>query len=381
MQLWTEEQELLANSVGQFAKKELEPYASKLDEAEEWNKQAFPKMAELGILGVTVDTDLGGAGLGCTEATLIMEKLSECCASTTLSYLAHSILCVNNIFENASQKQKEKYIPKLINGEHMGAMAMTEPGSGSDALSMSTKAEKKGKKYILNGSKTFITNGPVADVLVVYAKTGNDKKGISTFIIEKNFPGFKVGKKLKKMGMRASPTSELIFENCEVPEENLVGKENDSISHMMKNLNLERITISGISLGLASAALQYAIQYAKERSQFGKTLSHFQMIQDKIAVMSTSLEAARALTYSAANQYDRGAKDMTLGAHSKLFSAEIATKVCLDSIQILGGYGYMKEYPVERYMRDAKLMEIGAGTNEVMKMIIAKEKLNVKESQ
>jgi isovaleryl-CoA dehydrogenase len=381
MQLWTEEQELLAKSVGQFAKKELEPYASKLDETEDWNKQSFPKMAELGILGVTVSDELGGAGLGCTEATLIMEKLAECCASTTLSYLAHSILCVNNISENASQKQKEKYIPKLINGEHMGAMAMTEPGSGSDALSMSTKAEKKGKKYILNGTKTFITNGPVADVLVVYAKTGPDKKNLSTFIIEKNFPGFKVGKKLKKMGMRASPTSELIFENCEVPEENLVGKENDSVSHMMKNLNIERITISGISIGLASAALEYAIQYAQERAQFGKTLYHFQMIQDKIAVMSTKLEAARALTYSAANQFDKGTKDMTLGAHAKLFSAEIATQVCLESIQILGGYGYMKEYPVERYMRDAKLIEIGAGTNEVMKMIIAKEKLKLKDSQ
>lgn len=380
MHLFSDEQKLLAQTVTDFATRELGPMAEEVDEKESFNATAFKKLAALGLLGITVSEEYGGSTLGSTEATIAMEKLGVACASTTLSYLAHSILCVNNIFENASAEQKKRYLPKLVSGEWIGAMAMTEPAAGSDALGLRTKAVKQGGKYILNGSKWFITNGPTAQVFVVYARTGEDKKSISTFIVEKDFPGFKVGKKLKKFGMRGSPTSELVFDNCEVPVENLVGRENESVSHMMRNLNIERITISGISLGIAEACVAFCTRYCMEREQFGQRLGEFQMIQEKIAEMITNLDAARALVYSAARAYDTGFREMTLGAESKLFSAQMATKAGLDAIQILGGYGYMKEYPVERYMRDAKLMEIGAGTNEVMRLIIAKHALGLKGS-
>jgi isovaleryl-CoA dehydrogenase len=284
---------------------------------------------------------------------------------------------VNNLNENGSAEQKKKYLPRLISGEWTGGMAMTEPGAGSDAIGMRTRAEKKGGKWVLNGTKTFITNGPIGDFFLVYARTGEAKKQISTFLVEKTFPGFKVGKRLHKFGMRGSPTSELIFDNCEVPAANLVGRENESVEHMMKNLNIERITISGISLGIHAACLSYSIGYAKERTQFDQPIAQFQMIQEKIAEMAASLDAGRALTYGAAAAFDRGAREMTLGAESKLFTAQAATKAGLEAIQILGGYGYMKEYPVERFMRDAKLMEIGAGTNEVMRLIIAKKLLDL----
>lgn len=370
---WTSEQNLLQKTVADFAQKELLPKAAEIDENETWNETAFRKMADLGLLGITVSEDFGGIHLGATEATLVMETLGRACASTTLSYLAHSILTVNNLFLNASQAQKQKYLPKLISGEWIGAMAMTEPGAGSDALGMTTKAEKKGTKYILNGSKTYITNGSYADVLVVYARTGQNKKDISTFIVEKTFPGFRVSKKLKKMGMKGSPTAELSFDNCEVPAENLIGTGNDSVAHMMNNLNMERITISGISLGIAQACLEYSTRYAEERTQFGTPLNQFQMIQERLAEMSTQLAAGRALVYSASRAFDKGHRPMSLGAQCKLFTAKMATQAGLDAIQILGGYGYMREYPVERFMRDAKLMEIGAGTNEVMRLIIARE--------
>ncbi len=373
MMEWTSDQKLLHKTVADFAQKELLPLASHIDETETWNKPAFHKMADLGLLGITVSEEFGGIALGATEATLVMETLGTVCASTTLSYLAHSILTVNNLFLNASQAQKEKYLPSLISGKWIGAMAMTEPGAGSDALGMTTRAVKKGNTYYLTGSKTYITNGTEADVLVVYARTGDSKKDISTFIVEKSFPGFKVSKKLKKMGMRGSPTAELSFDQCEVPAENLVGKENDSVAHMMNNLNCERVTISGISLGLAQACLNYSTRYASERSQFGTPLNQFQMIQERLAEMATQLSAGKALVYSAAKAFDRGERSMSLGAQCKLFTAKMATQAGLEAIQILGGYGYMREYPVERFMRDAKLMEIGAGTNEVMRLIIARE--------
>lgn len=376
---FTEEQKLLIQSVSALAKEHLAPKAEELDESEGFNNLAFKKMAELGLLGITVDEKYGGANLGAIEATLVMEKMGEACASSTLSYLAHTILCVNNIYSSASETQKQKYLPKLVSGEWLGAMAMTEPEAGSDALGLSTRAVKKGNKYILNGAKTYITNGPGGNIFVVYAKTGPSRKDISTFIVESTFPGFKVSKKLKKMGMRASPTAELAFIDCEVPVENLIGKENDSISHMMKNLNLERITISGISLGIASACLSYASRFVQDRTQFGKPLAHFQMIQERISEMATNLDAGRALCYAAAQRFDSGDTDPSLGAKCKLFTAQMATQAGLDAIQLLGGAGYMKEYPVERYMRDAKLMEIGAGTNEIMRIIIAKSLLNLKE--
>jgi len=370
---WSAEQKLLEKTVSEFAKKELLPLASEIDEKETWNETAFRKMASLGLLGITVSEEFGGIQLGALEATLVMEILGKACASTTLSYLAHTILTVNNLFLNASESQKQKYLPDLVAGTKIGAMAMTEPGAGSDALGMTTRAEKRGNKYILNGSKTYITNGAYADVLVVYARTGSGRKDISTFIVEKDFPGFKVSKKLKKMGMKGSPTAELSFDQCEVPEANLVGKENQSVSHMMNNLNMERVTISGISLGIAQACLDYATQYASERTQFGTPLNQFQMIQERLAEMATQLAAGKALVYSAAQAFDRGERSMSLGAQCKLFTAKMATEAGLEAIQILGGYGYMREYPVERFMRDAKLMEIGAGTNEVMRLIIARE--------
>lgn len=368
---------MLARTVTEFARAELAPKAESLDESEGFNEHAFRRMGPLGLLGIVAQEKYGGSELGCLEASLVMEKLGEHCASTTLSYLAHSILCVNNIHENASEEQKLKYLPMLIRGEHIGGMAMTEPGAGSDAMNMKVRAVKKNDRYLLTGTKMFITNGPVGDVFVVYARTGEGRKDISTFIVEKTFPGFKVGKKLKKLGMRASPTSELIFENCEVPESNRIGRENDSVSHMKRNLNIERITISGISLGIAAACLEYATRYARERTQFGKPLGHFQMVQERIATMATELDAGRALVYAAAKAYGTGDRAMGLGAKAKLFTANMATRAGLDAIQILGGYGYMKEYPVERYMRDAKLMEIGAGTNEVMRLIVAKELLGI----
>jgi len=369
---WTPDQIILKKTVEDFAEKELLPFAHDLDEREEWNEAAFRKMADLGLLGITVSEEWGGAGLGAVESTLVMETLGEACASTTLSYLAHSILTVSNLFLNASREQKQKYLPPLLSGKWIGAMAMTEPGAGSDALGMTTRAEKKGGKYLLNGSKTYITNGSYADCLIVYARTGNNKKDISTFIVEKTFPGFKVSRKLRKMGMKASPTAELSFENCEVPEENRVGPENSSVAHMMNNLNLERITISGISLGIAQACLKTSVKYASERQQFGTPINQFQMIQERLAEMKTQLSAGQALVYAAAKAYDRGNREMSLGAQCKLFTAQMATQAGLDAIQILGGYGYMREYPAERFMRDAKLMEIGAGTNEVMRLIIAR---------
>lgn len=375
---WTEEQKSLSQAVSDLARKELAPKAEHIDETEGFNRDGFRAIAQMGLLGITAAEAHGGSNLGALEATIVMEKLGEACASTALSYLAHSILCVNNLEENASDAQKAKYLPKLISGEHIGGMAMTEPQAGSDSLNQRTKAVKQGSKYVLNGTKMFITNGPVGNVFVVYARTGEGRKDISTFIVEKSMPGFRVGKKLRKLGMRGSPTSELIFENCEVPAENLIGKENDSVAHMMRNLNIERITIAGISLGIASSCLTYANRYAQERTQFGQSIGTFQMMQERLAEMATNLDAGRALAYTAAQAYDRGNREMSLGAKAKLFSAQIATRAGLEAIQILGGYGYMKEYPVERYMRDAKLMEIGAGTNEVMRLIIAKEMAGAK---
>ena len=375
---FTAEQISLADSISALAKTELAPVAEEMDATEGFNRAGFKKIAEMGLFGITIDEAYGGSGLGATEASIAMEKLGEHCASTTLSYLAHAILCVNNLNENASEAQKKKYLPKLVTGEWLGGMGMTEPGAGSDALGMTTRAVRDGDHYILNGAKTFITNGPIGDVFVVYARTGDVKKQISTFIVEKHFPGFKVGRKLKKMGMRGSPTSELFFENCRVPVENLVGQENESVGHMMRNLNIERITISGISVGIAEACLKYTLEYATQRKQFGTAIANFQMIQERFAEMASRIAAARSLLYVSAGAYDRGNREMTLGANTKLFCAQMATWVGLEAIQILGGWGYMKEYPVERYMRDAKLMELGAGTNEVMRLIIAKSLLHLK---
>ncbi|MEZ4815429.1 MAG: acyl-CoA dehydrogenase family protein [Bdellovibrionota bacterium] len=367
----------LRDSVRRFAQSELKPLAEKLDEEQGFNHEALKKLGDMGLLGVTADPEHGGAGLGAIAATLVMEELGAECASTTLSYLAHSILAVNNLSQNGSPEQKKKYLPKLCSGEWIGAMAISEPGAGSDAFGLQLQAKKEDDFYVLNGTKMWITNGPYADFFWVYAKTGPSKKDITTFIVEKGTPGFSVGKKLNKFGMRASPTSELIFENCKVPVANRVGEEASSIAHMNRNLLLERVTIVGISLGIARATIDYCTKYTLDRKQFGKALFDFQMVQKMLADATAEYLASRSLTYEAAAAIERkGLADteaLMLGTSAKLFAAHRATKIALDGIQLLGGYGYTKEYPVERYLRDAKLMEIGAGTNEVMRIILAKQ--------
>ncbi len=358
-----------------FALKELKTQAAIHDEDETFNINAFKKMGELGVLGLTAHEDFGGSGLGATHATIVMEEFGKQCASTTLSYLAHSILCVNNINSNGSLEQKKKYLPKLISGEWIGAMGMSEPAHGSDAVGIQTKAEEKDSHFLINGTKMWITNAQYADVVYLYTRTGVEKKNLSTFIVEKGTPGFSIGKPIHKMGMRGSPTGELVFENAKVPKDQLVGKVGDSIYHMMKNLDIERITISGISLGIAKACLEQCIQYAGERSQFGKTIGEFQLIQKMIAEMSTEVAMMESFLYSTAKEYDRGNRSPHLAAQVKLAIPKMCTKIALDAIQLHGGYGYSREFPLERYLRDNKLNEIGAGTNEVMILIIAKQLL------
>jgi isovaleryl-CoA dehydrogenase len=380
MWFFTEEEKELQKVCREFAIKELAPFAEKHDNEESFNINAFKKMGEIGVLGVTADPKYGGAGLGATAATIIMEEFGRACAGSTLSYLAHSILCVNNIQNNGSEEQKQKYLPKLISGEHVGCMGMSEPEFGSDAVGIQTKALASGNDFIINGTKMWITNAQYADVAYVYTRTGNERKNLSTFIIEKGTPGFSVGKPIHKMGMRSSPTGELVFENAKVSKSQLVGNVGDSIYHMMKNLEIERITIAGISLGIAQACVDQCIKYAQERKQFGKHLGSFQMIQKMIAEMATETEMMRHFLYSVCRQYDNGSKGPTIAAQVKLQLPKMATKIALDAIQLHGGYGYSREFPVERMMRDNKLNEIGAGTNEVMIMIIAKNLLtNLKD--
>lgn len=358
-----------------FSRNEIAPQAEKHDTEESFNMEAFRKMGELGVLGITADPDFGGAGMGCLAATVVMEEFGKSCPGLTLSYLAHSILAVNNIESNASQEQKEKYLPKLITGEHIGCMGMSEPEYGSDAIGIQTKAKKDGDNYIINGTKMWITNAQYSDIAYVYTRTGEEKKNLSTFILEKDQGHYTVGKPIHKMGMRGSPTGELIFDNARVPKANLVGEEGDSVSHMMKNLDIERVTIAGISLGIAQACVDQCLKYANERKQFGKNIGDYQLIQKMIAEMATETEMMRSFLYNTAYQYDQGVRGPVVAAMAKLAIPKMATKIALDAIQLHGGYGYSREFPVERLMRDNKLNEIGAGTNEVMIMIIAKNLL------
>jgi len=376
MWYFSEEEKELQRVCQKFAQTELAPVAEKHDTEESFNLNAFKKMGELGVLGITADPKYGGAGMGCLSATLVMEEFGKACASSTLSYLAHSILCVNNIQNNGSEEQKQKYLPKLITGEWIGCMGMSEPEYGSDAVGIQTRAKKEGNNYIINGSKMWITNAQYADIAYVYTRTGDEKKNLSTFILDKNEGHFKAGKPIHKMGMRASPTGELIFENSKVPAAQLVGKEGDSIYHMMKNLDIERITISGISLGIAQACVDQCIKYAGERKQFGQNIGNYQLIQKMVAEMAAETEMMRSFLYNTAYKYDQGERGPVTAAMVKLTIPKLATKIALDAIQLHGGYGYSREFPVERMMRDNKLNEIGAGTNEVMIMIIAKHLLS-----
>jgi isovaleryl-CoA dehydrogenase len=377
MWYFSEEEKQLQKVCRDFAQNEIAPYAEKHDHDETFNMDAFKKMGELGILGITADPEYGGVGLGATAATIVMEEFGKACPALTLSYLAHSMLCVNNLAANASKEQQQKYLPKLITGEHIGAMGMSEPGYGSDAIGMQCKAQRDGDHYTINGNKMWITNAQFADVVYLYARTGTGKKDLSTFIVDaKSTPGYSVSKEIHKMGMRGSPTGGLSFEDAKVPLENRIGNEGDSVHHMMKNLEIERLTIAGISLGVAQACVDQCIKYANEREQFGKTIGSFQLIQKMIAEMAAETEMMRSFLYDSCKLWDEGNVSNTRAAMVKLNLPKMATKIALDAIQLHGGYGYSREFPLERLMRDNKLNEIGAGTNEVMIMIIAKNLLS-----
>jgi isovaleryl-CoA dehydrogenase len=377
----TDEQRMIKETVYKWSVNELGPLQEKIDEEDWFPPDFFKKCAEIGILGITIDEKYGGLSGDVLMQTLAIEEMSRICPGLAMSYGAHSNLCANNIHKNANDMLKEKYLPPMVSGEKIGALGLTEPNAGSDAMSLRTRAVKKGDKYILNGSKIFITNGPVADTLLVYAKTDPDRgaKGISAFIVEKQFPGFSVSRKLKKCGMRGSPTAELVFEDCEVPAENLVGQENMGVHVMTSGLDIERIVLAGGSVGMAQQALEYSIRYAVEREQFGQPIANCQMIQQKLADMYARTEASRLLVYRAAEMAQRsprggkGTELTKLAASAVLFAAETATWVCDQGIQIHGGYGYCLEFPVQKLWRDAKLYEIGAGTSEIRRMIIARE--------
>ncbi len=370
--------DMLRDTVRRFADEELAPRAAEIDETNQFPMDAWQKMGELGLLGLTVEEEYGGSGLGYLEHCIAVEELSRASASVGLSYGAHSNLCVNQIRRNGSEEQKQKYLPKLISGEHVGALAMSEPGAGSDVVSMRLRADKKGDRYILNGNKFWITNGPDADVLVVYAKTEPDAgpRGITAFIIEKGFKGFSTAQKLDKLGMRGSNTCELVFEDCEVPEENVMGPLNEGVRVLMSGLDYERVVLSGGPLGIMNACMDVVIPYIHDRKQFGESIGNFQLMQGKVADMYSTMNACKAYVYTVAQACDRGETARKDAAGVILYSAEKATWMALEAIQALGGNGYINEYPTGRLLRDAKLYEIGAGTSEIRRMLIGRELFN-----
>ena len=367
--------DMIRDHVNSFASQEIAPLAEQTDMDNAFPNQLWPQMGEMGVLGMTVSEDFGGAGLGYLEHVIAMEEISRASASIGLSYGAHSNLCVNQINRNGNQAQKEKYLPKLISGEHIGALAMSEPNAGSDVVSMKLKAEKKGDKYILNGNKMWITNGPDAHTFVIYAKTDLEAgaRGITAFIVEKDFPGFSTAQKLDKLGMRGSNTCELVFENCEVPEENILGNLNEGVKVLMSGLDYERVVLAAGPLGIMQACMDIVVPYIHERKQFDTPIGQFQLIQGKVADMYTQMNAARSYVYTVAKACDRGETNRKDAAGAILYAAELATKMALDAIQILGGNGYINEYATGRLLRDAKLYEIGAGTSEIRRMLIGRE--------
>ena len=367
--------DMIRDHVNSFASQEIAPLAEQTDIDNAFPNQLWPQMGEMGVLGMTVSEDFGGAGLGYLEHVIAMAEISRASASIGLSYGAHSNLCVNQINRNGNQAQKEKYLPKLISGEHIGALAMSEPNAGSDVVSMKLKAEKKGDKYILNGNKMWITNGPDAHTFVIYAKTDLEAgaKGITAFIVESSFAGFSTAQKLDKLGMRGSNTCELVFENCEVPEENILGNLNEGVKVLMSGLDYERVVLAAGPLGIMQACMDIVVPYIHERKQFDTPIGQFQLIQGKVADMYTQMNAARSYVYTVAKACDRGETTRKDAAGAILYAAELATKMALDAIQILGGNGYINEYATGRLLRDAKLYEIGAGTSEIRRMLIGRE--------
>lgn len=370
-----ESADMLRDSVRSFAANEIAPRAAEIDHSNEFPNELWRKMGDLGILGVTVDEEYGGAGMGYLEHVVAMEEVSRASASVGLSYGAHSNLCVNQIRKNGNEEQKRRYLPKLISGEHIGALAMSEPNAGSDVVSMKLRAEKKGDRYVLNGTKMWITNGPDADTLVIYAKTDINAgpRGITAFLVEKSFKGFSVAQKLDKLGMRGSNTGELVFEDCEVPEENILGGVGRGVNVLMSGLDYERAVLSGGPLGIMQACMDVVIPYVHDRKQFGQSIGEFQLMQGKIADMYTIMNAAKAYVYAVCKACDRGETTRKDAAAAILFSAEKATWMALEAIQTLGGNGYINEYPTGRLLRDAKLYEIGAGTSEIRRMLIGRE--------
>ncbi|TAJ70579.1 MAG: isovaleryl-CoA dehydrogenase [Phenylobacterium sp.] len=365
----------IRETTARFSADKIAPLAAEIDAANTFPRQLWPQMGDLGLHGITVDEEYGGLGLGYLEHVVAMEEVSRASASVGLSYGAHSNLCVNQLRRWGTPEQKQRYLPKLISGEHVGSLAMSEAGSGSDVVSMKLKAEKRGDRYVLNGTKFWITNAPHADTLVVYAKTAPDEasRGITTFIVEKGFKGFSVSNKLDKMGMRGSDTAELVFEDCEIPEENVMGPENGGAGVLMSGLDYERTVLSGGPLGIMQACLDVVLPYVRERKQFGKPIGSFQLMQGKIADMYVALNSARAYVYAVARACDAGQTTRFDAAGAILMASENAVKVSLEAIQALGGAGYTKEFPVERLLRDAKLYDIGAGTNEIRRFLIGRE--------
>jgi len=374
----TDEQEQLRKEIRDFAAREIAPHVMRWDEASEFPHEVVRKLGEMGLMGVIFPVELGGAGLGYVDYALAVEELSAVDGSIGIIVASHNSLCSNHIFVAGNEAQKSKYIPLLASGKWLGAWGLTEPGSGSDAGSARTSAVRKGDRWVLNGNKTFITNGHYADISVIIAVTDKSQgtRGLSAFVVEKGTPGFRPGKKENKLGLRASDTSELIFEDCEIPAENLLGKEGEGFIDSMRVLDGGRISIAALSLGIGRGAYDAARSYVKQRHQFGKAISEFQGIQWKLADMATQLDAARLLTLRAAVMKDSGQKTTLESSMAKLMASEVAVKVCDEAVQLHGGYGFIKDYPVEKFYRDVKLCTIGEGTSEIQRLIIAREILN-----
>ncbi len=368
-----ENADMIRDTTRRFAADRIAPLAAKIDQEDWFPTELWPAMGDLGLHGITVSEEDGGLGLGYLEHVIACEEVSRVSASIGLSYGAHSNLCINQIRRWANPEQKAKYLPKLISGEHVGSLAMSEAGAGSDVVSMKLKADRVQGGHVLNGTKFWITNAAYADTLVVYAKTGEGSRGITTFLIEKDMPGFSIGQKIDKVGMRGSPTAELVFDDCEVPEENIMGPLNGGVGMLMSGLDYERTVLAGIQLGIMQACLDVVVPYVRERKQFGKAIGQFQLMQAKLADMYVALNSARAYVYAVAKNCDEGKTTRFDAAGAILLASESAVKVAGEAIQALGGAGYTKDWPVERYWRDAKLLDIGAGTNEIRRMLIGRE--------